>query len=545
MKSIIARVMSLLIFLLATAFAQAQGAPAQIDTALLDLSARLGYGIGISNLENWRWEQANFPDSALGCPAFSGSGDAVLGYKFELTYNAITYDYRVSADSASVVFCGEIDPHQASAAPAADYSNRLCDPEAPDGPYMRSRISYGMEVEVLGGYLNLRGQPSVNGQALLQIPAGLPFLVTAGPDCVDGYVWWLAIVNGQTGYIAEAGDGAYFVEPKRPAALPNRQKITRSLAPYLREVARVSGNFLPQHSWSADSRYLALPGAAGSDSLWLYDLQQPILKPQTLAFDEGGIAALAFRPASAQLLIGSDAGILRLWQIVAGETFTYTDRLSLNVHAGPVTALAFGPDGQRFVSAGGEAYTHVPVDREFAAVVWDLPTVAQQAVLSGHQGFVRALAFSPDGQTLVSGADDGTLRFWDAQTGANTGLLDFSAPIFDLAYSADGRLIAVAVGRAVDNLLLVDAAARSISASYPLPTRNLSAVAFSPDSSMLLAGAADGGFSLWDTVEPQLLVAQETAGDLRQVHFSPDGTLISVSLEDKSLLLYGLPVGSG
>ena len=100
-----------LIVLMTLAFASAlslgQGAPSQIDAALLDLSARLGYSIGIGNLSNWRWEQTNFPDDALGCPSASSSGGAsVLGYKFQLTHQAITYDYRVSNDSALVVYCG-------------------------------------------------------------------------------------------------------------------------------------------------------------------------------------------------------------------------------------------------------------------------------------------------------------------------------------------------------------------------------------------------------------------------------------------------------
>ena len=94
----------------ASALALGQGAPSQIDAALLDLSARLGYSVDISNLSNWRWEQTNFPNDALGCPSASSSGGgAVLGYKFQLTHRAITHDYRVSNDSALVVYCGLVD----------------------------------------------------------------------------------------------------------------------------------------------------------------------------------------------------------------------------------------------------------------------------------------------------------------------------------------------------------------------------------------------------------------------------------------------------
>ena len=107
--------------------AQAQGAPNQIKAALNDLSSRLGRSIALSSLSSWRWEQQNFDDASMGCETAPGGGGAVLGYKFLLTYNFITYDYRVLHDSSRVIMCSEMDADQAAAqATGAQYSNRLC-----------------------------------------------------------------------------------------------------------------------------------------------------------------------------------------------------------------------------------------------------------------------------------------------------------------------------------------------------------------------------------------------------------------------------------
>ena len=545
----------LLVFMLATAataLALGQGAPAQIDAALLDLSARLGYSVDINNLSNWRWEQMNFPNDALGCPtASSSSGGAVLGYKFQLTHRSITHDYRVSNDSALVVYCGLLNPAaeaEAASALAARYSNRLCGESAAAGPYMRSRINVGMEAEAVGGNLNMRGQPSTDAQVLLQIPAAWTLRITGGPDCVEGYVWWLALAEGQTGYIAESGDGAVFVAPKSALELPSREVLNKNLIPYLSELGRISGNFQAAHDWSSDNRFLIMPGARGSDGVWVYDLHQPTLAPQILELDEG-ISTLAFRPQTEQFVVGSETGALQLWQILDGEELTFSERLRLNAHAGSISALAFSADGERLASAGREAYTHLNVDRDFAAIVWDLPTVAQHEVHAGNSGLIQAMVFSPVHSDVLTMVDDEWLRNWVTDSGDNRRIFDlqFGAPVRFLAfdYSDDGERLALALDRPFDNVLLYRYQQPEPEASFQTPTFNVTSLDFSPDGSMLMAGAAEGVFSIWDTEAHELLVSRETDGAVNDLSFSPDGTLIAVSTDRHSLMLYGVKLGSG
>ncbi len=544
MKRVLLMFCSLLLGMSLAAAIWAQGAPTQINAALLDLSARLGQTIGIGNLSNWRWEQKNFADAALGCATASGGGGSVLGYRFELTYSSISYDYRVSADSTIVIFCGEIDPLASAAAAETQYSNRLCSETAGDGPYMRSRIIYGIEAEVIQGFLNLRGQPSASGQVLLQIPAGLPFDVTAGPDCAEGFVWWLVNVSGQTGYVAEAGDGTVFVQPSAPISLPSREVLNTSLVSWLGELSRIEGNFRPQHVWSSDGVQVALPGARGSDSIWLYDLRNQSLAPQLLAYEDG-ISTLAFRPDRPQILFGSESGTIHLWQLDLGAESGYVEQLYLNAHAGAVSALAYSGDGSRFVSAGAEAYSRLPGERKWAAIVWDMATVTQQALLSGHQGLIRSVDFSPDGTVVVTGGDDGKLRFWDALSGASLAELNLDAPAVALDWSEDGAQIAVALARASNNLQIVNAATRAVAQSVQAPAAGVTSLAYDHSSVMLVVGASEGVLSIWDADTYELLTTRETDGGVRAVSFSPDSSMVVVSTDKHALGFYGVPLGSG
>ena len=85
-----------------------------------------------------------------------------------------------------------------------------------------------------------------------------------------------------------------------------------------------------------------------------------------------------------------------------------------------MASVAFSPDGTRLVVGSGNSVGRargvgvgLALPGNTAAVV-DATTGAQLFGIDCVKGLVHAVAFSPDGKTIVSGSGDETLKVWDA-----------------------------------------------------------------------------------------------------------------------------------
>src|SRR5262249_48852531 len=95
----------------------------------------------------------------------------------------------------------------------------------------------------------------------------------------------------------------------------------------------------------------------------------------------------------------------------AGSIVVGYDRDRKAAVADNVTSnLIFAPDGKWLVTGNGALADD---DRPGEVTVWDVAGRKKYAGYTGHPGLVRALAFTPDGRTLVSASADGTLLLWD------------------------------------------------------------------------------------------------------------------------------------
>ncbi|MBW4641412.1 MAG: caspase family protein [Goleter apudmare HA4340-LM2] len=113
---------------------------------------------------------------------------------------------------------------------------------------------------------------------------------------------------------------------------------------------------------------------------------------------------------------------------------TWKCSYTLTDHTDTVNCVAISSDGQTLVSGSADK----------TIKIWSLKTGTHLYTLEGHTDIVSCVAISPDGQTLVSGSADKTIKIWNLNTRKHRNLGWFSAhlnSICSLAITADGQTL--------------------------------------------------------------------------------------------------------
>lgn len=160
--------------------------------------------------------------------------------------------------------------------------------------------------------------------------------------------------------------------------------------------------------WSPNGTQLA---SGGNDNIvCIWDNQHSPRWTPKFRFDhhQAAVKALAWCPWQTNLLAtggGTADRYLRFWNTASGSCVNSIDTKS------QVCSIVWSPHDKELVTSHGFSQNQL--------TVWKYPSMARMAELKGHTSRVLHMALSPDGQTVVSGAADETLRFWKIFAGSD------------------------------------------------------------------------------------------------------------------------------
>ncbi|MFD3504963.1 NB-ARC domain-containing protein [Streptomyces sp. NPDC058678] len=246
------------------------------------------------------------------------------------------------------------------------------------------------------------------------------------------------------------------------------------------------------------------------------DLPDPALI-RILTGHTARVNAVVFSPDGTRLATGGDDGMVRVWDLAAGEILH-----TMAGHTRRVNAAVFSYDGARLVTAGDD----------WRVRIWDPATGRSLHTLTGHTSEVRALALSPDGTRLVTAEYFGMVRVWDLATGRPLQIVgSFTGGVNAVVFSHDGsRLATVANDGTVQ---IWDSATGEALYTLVGHTRRVNAVALSPNGTCLVTAGDDWRVRVWDPATGgNLHTLTGHTGAVNAVAFSPDEAYIAAAGND-------------
>ena len=226
------------------------------------------------------------------------------------------------------------------------------------------------------------------------------------------------------------------------------------------------------------------------------------------------------------------------------------ERHRLSGHTGWVRRCAISPDCTFIVTAS--------FDRRLR--VWDAQTGATRRVLVGHTDGVTDCVVSPDSSFIVSASLDETVRIWDAQTGELRRTLAAQwgderggwivqrtarghlAGVYACAMSPDGSRIASASSD--QTVKLWDTRTGEELHTLSGHTSMVVGCAFSPDGALLASAGADGALRLWECHSGQeRLMLTGHSGAVSACAFDPQGRWLVSVASDRLLKFWDVATG--
>ncbi len=250
--------------------------------------------------------------------------------------------------------------------------------------------------------------------------------------------------------------------------------------------------------------------------------------------------SVVFSPDGNYLISGSEDRTLRLWSRRSGQCLK-----TLQGSSNWVWSVAFSPDGHTLASGQGDRLVHLWAMTSGDMTSGDMPSGAPSITLAGAQNAIWSVTFSPNGNLLASGNEDGKVHLWsiDSEKHAYRSFSGHTKSIWSVDFDAKGETIAS--GSADLSIRLWDVKTGQCQQTLLGHQHWVCSVAFHPQKNILASGSYDRTIKLWNLETSECIETWtgHTSG-LWCIAFSPTGDFLASSSIDQTIRLWDVSTGA-
>jgi WD40 repeat protein/serine/threonine protein kinase len=311
-------------------------------------------------------------------------------------------------------------------------------------------------------------------------------------------------------------------------------------------------------SFSPDGRNIVTASADASARVWQ---AIPDVEPQVFRIGSAGEqSSVAFAPQGETLFASAAGNTVRAWNVETGEFLgsfsgsTFLDNLNLSgdgrylagnsatngVYVWDVQSNETILDSTGLIGRLSPDGSQFAVGMDVGSIrLYDVQLGGFADTLIGHTAPATGLSYNDDGAILVSGSQDGTVRFWNTETAEEIRQISphNGDAVLDLALSPDGRYVATA--GADHTAALWDVATGEQIRQFIGHTGVLNSINFSADGSLLATTSADLTTRIWDVeTGEEIRHLEEHTSQPTDAAFSADGRYLATSGNDGTVRLW-------
>ncbi|MGH9971778.1 MAG: WD40 repeat domain-containing protein [Pyrinomonadaceae bacterium] len=251
-----------------------------------------------------------------------------------------------------------------------------------------------------------------------------------------------------------------------------------------------------------------------------------------------------FTPDGHRIISASFYGSIVMWDAHSGSRLWQADldqgsKSKKSSTISHILGMAVSPDGNVVAVSYSKAYVvgeTLQAKEEHRIGLLDPKTGRETKVLVGHGAQIGRLAFSPNGELLLSESGDSTARLWNVNTGQEVLLIKLKEKGASVAFSPNGKVMAVATqpvwGSPPQPIVgLYDVRTGQLLREFPRRKSAVAGLAFSPDGQTLAIASGDAvgaQIDLWElTSQDPKITFPMPRREIDSLAFSRNGRMLA------------------